>query len=64
MPDRHHHGGDGADQRQHLHELGEGVGQEGAVIGFALAGLQDKPETGDDKKGNRKAGDGRRRLFT
>ncbi|MNT30754.1 hypothetical protein D3C72_1665630 [compost metagenome] len=64
MADRHHHGGDRADQRQHLHELGEGIGQEGAAVSFPLAGLQDEPEAGDDEKGNRKAGDGRGRLFT
>ncbi len=50
--------GDGADQRQHLHELGEGVGQEGAAVSLARRrSARISQSAGDGEQANRKASD-------
>ncbi len=46
----HHHCGDRTDQHQHLHEARERIGQEGPVIGFAVAGHQHQHQAGGDQQ--------------
>ncbi len=48
MADGHDERGDRADQGQHLHELGKGIGDEDAAIGQSIAGAQHEPEARND----------------
>ena len=61
VADRHHHGGDRADQDQDLHVLREIVGKKCPAIGRPLPADEDDPEAGHDQDRDGEPGDQGRR---